>query len=123
MRANNREGILAERNRIISRCRNPRFRRFINITQAMVFSNNMEYEDGSPQPIEGAFYATPSYDAPVFNYFREEEDLNFAGLVADEDDEIENVVLKDNNLTSIKHSPEFLSPEFRQKQKRRIRAS
>ncbi|HHB76171.1 MAG TPA: type I restriction endonuclease subunit R, partial [Desulfobulbus sp.] len=106
---NNREGILAERNRIITRCRNPRFRRFINITQVMVFSNNMEYEDGSPQPIEGAFYAASSYDAPVFNYFREEEDLNLAGLLADEDDEIENVVLKDNNLTAIKHSPEFSS--------------
>lgn len=106
---NNREGILAERNRIITRCRNPRFRRFINVTQLMLFSNNMEYEDGSPQPIEGAFYATPSYDAPVFNYFREEEELNLADLLADEDDEIENVVLKDNNLTSIKHSPEFSS--------------
>lgn len=44
---NNREGVLAERNRIITRCRNPRFRRFINITQLMVFSNNMEYDDGS----------------------------------------------------------------------------
>ncbi len=69
---NNREGVLAERNRIITRCRNLRFRRFINITQLMVFSNNMEYEDGSPQPIEGAFYASPSYDLPIFNYFREE---------------------------------------------------
>lgn len=49
---NNREGVLAERNRIITRCRNPRFRRFINITQLMVFSNNMEYDDGSQQPIE-----------------------------------------------------------------------
>eukprot|EP00906_Rhabdomonas_costata_P009527 RCo013475 len=49
---NNREGVLAERNRIITRSRNPRFRRFINITQLMVFSNNMEYDDGSPQPIE-----------------------------------------------------------------------
>ena len=67
---NNREGVLAERNRIISRSRNSRFRRFINITQLMVFSNNMEYEDGSPHPIEGAFYASPSYDSPVFNYFR-----------------------------------------------------
>jgi type I restriction enzyme R subunit len=70
---NNREGVLAERNRIITRSRNSRFRRFINITQLMVFSNNMEYEDGSPHPIEGAFYASPSYDSPVFNYFREEE--------------------------------------------------
>ena len=106
---NNREGILAERQRIITRCRNPRFRRFINITQLMVFSNNMEYDDGSPQPIEGAFYASPSYDAPTFNYFREEESLDLSELIADEDDDIENAVLKDNNLNVIKHSPEFVS--------------
>jgi type I restriction enzyme R subunit len=106
---NNREGVLVERNRIITRSRNPRFRRFINITQLMVFSNNMGYEDGSPQPIEGAFYASPSYDAPSFNYFREEETLNLADLLADEDDAVENEVLRDNNLYVIKHSPEFVS--------------
>jgi len=106
---NNHEGILAERNRIITRCRNPRFHRFINITQLMVFSNNMEYDDGSPQPIEGAFYASPSYDAPTFNYFREEEKLNLADLLADENDAVENEVLRDNNLNVIKHSPEFIS--------------
>ncbi|RBA24561.1 type I restriction endonuclease subunit R [Herminiimonas fonticola] len=105
----NREGVLAERNRIITRSRNPRFRRFINITQLMVFSNNMEYDDGSPHPIEGAFYASPSYDSPVFNYFREEETLDLANLLADENDIIENEVLRDNNLNVIKHSPEFLS--------------
>ncbi|MBS0308746.1 MAG: type I restriction endonuclease subunit R [Proteobacteria bacterium] len=106
---NNREGVLAERNRIITRSRNPRFRRFINITQLMVFSNNMEYDDGSPQPIEGAFYASPSYDSPVFNYFREEETLDIPQLLADEDGTLENEVLRDNNLNVIKHSPEFLS--------------
>jgi len=106
---NNQEGVLAERNRIVTRCRNPRFRRFINITQLMVFSNNMEYDDGLPQPIEGAFYASPSYDAPVFNYFREEEDLNLGLLLADECDEVENTVLRDNNLSIIKHSPEFIT--------------
>jgi type I restriction enzyme R subunit len=106
---NNREGVLAERNRIITRSRNPKFRRFINITQLMVFSNNMEYEDGSPQPIEGAFYASPSYDSPVFNYFREEEVLDLAHILRDEDDTLENEVLRDNNLSIIKHSPEFLS--------------
>jgi type I restriction enzyme, R subunit len=106
---NNREGVLAERNRIITRSRNTRFRRFINITQLMIFSNNMEYEDGSPQPIEGAFYASPSYDAPIFNYFREEEDLNLEDLLADENDALENEVLRDNNLNVIKHSPEFVS--------------
>lgn len=106
---NNREGVLAERNRIVTRCSNLRFRRFINITQLMVFSNNMEYEDGSPQPIEGAFYASTSYDSPIFNYFREEEALNLAELLFAEDEAIENEVLRDNNLNVIKHSPEFLS--------------
>ncbi len=108
---NNREGVLAERNRIITRSRNSKFRRFINITQLMVFSNNMEYEDGSPQPVEGAFYASPSYDSPVFNYFREDrevEALDLSQLLAEEDDTHENEVLRDNNLNVIKHSPEFL---------------
>jgi type I restriction enzyme R subunit len=105
---NNQEGVLAERNRIIARCKNTRFRRFINLTQLMIFSNNMEYDDESPQPIEGAFYATASYDTPIFNYFRE-EDAHLNALLADEDDSVENAVLQDNNLNVIKHSPEFLS--------------
>lgn len=105
---NNRDGVLAERNRIMSRCQNPRFRSFINITQVMVFSNNMEYEDGSPDPIQGAFYACPSYGAPTFNYFREEELLNLNELLDSDNDETENTVLQDNNLSIIKHSSEFL---------------
>ena len=104
---NNRDGILAERNRIVTRFQNPKFKRFINITQLMVFSNNMEYDDGSPEPLEGAFYASPSYDQPIFNYFREEEVLNLAELLQPEDKQTEDFVLADNNLTSIKHSPEF----------------
>ena len=106
---NNQEGVLAERNRIVKRFQNPKFRRFVNITQLMVFSNNMEYDDGSPHPIEGAFYASPSYSEPLFNYFREEEQLDLAALLAAENDGIENTVLKDNNLNVIKHSPEFIS--------------
>ena len=104
---NNRDGILAERNRIVTRFRNPKFKRLINITQLMVFSNNMEYDDGSPEPLEGAFYASPSYGQPIFNYFREEEALNLAELLQPEDKQTEDFVLADNNLTSIKHSPEF----------------
>jgi type I restriction enzyme R subunit len=46
---NNKEGVLAERDRINKRFQNPKFRRFINITQLMVFSNNMEYDDDSQQ--------------------------------------------------------------------------
>ncbi len=104
---NNRDGILAERNRIVARFKNSKFKRFINITQLMVFSNNMEYDDGSPEPLEGAFYASTSYDKPVFNYFREEETLNLDHLLQPENPQTEDLVLADTNLTGIKHSPEF----------------
>ena len=106
---NNRDGILAERNRINTRFRNPKFRRFVNITQLMVFSNNMEYDSGSPEPLQGAFYASPSYEDPSFNYFREEESHPLSELLSPESQEIEDLVLTDNNLGSIKHSPEFAS--------------
>jgi len=104
---NNRDGILDERNRIIKRFKNPKFRRFVNITQLMVFSNNMEYDDGSPEPLMGAFYASASYSEPVFNYFREEEELNLAQLLRPEDADIEDFILADTNYPAIKHSPEF----------------
>jgi len=106
---NNKDGILAERERINTRFQNKKFRKFVNITQLMVFSNNMEYDDGSPSPIEGAFYASPSYYKPIFNYFREEEKLDLTTLLIDENDDFENYVLKDTNLVGIKHSPEFLT--------------
>jgi type I restriction enzyme, R subunit len=104
---NNRDGILAERKRMVSRFQNHKFKRFINATQLIVFSNNMEYDDGSPEPLEGAFYATGSYDEPRFNYFREEEDLDLSKILAPENPQIEDFILKDNNLTSIRHAPEF----------------
>jgi type I restriction enzyme R subunit len=104
---NNRDGILAERERIIARSRNPRFRRFINLTQLMVFSNNMDYAEDAPQPIEGAFYASSSYSAPIFNFFREEAGQHLSALLLAPDDALENAVLRDNNLSSIKHSAEF----------------
>ena len=109
---NNREGVLAERDRINKRFQNPKFRRFVNITQLMVFSNNMEYDDNSQHPIEGGFYASSSYDKPIFNYFREDkeiEQLNLSSLLAPEDENLENAILKDNNKNSIKHNSEFIT--------------
>ena len=105
---NNKDGILAERSRMNVRFQNDKFRKFMNITQITVFSNNMEYDDSSPEPIEGAFYSTPSKH-PKFNYFRDEEALNLAKLLKPEDKEIENFILKDNNLSVIKNSPEFIT--------------
>jgi type I restriction enzyme R subunit len=106
---NNKDGILAERRRIDKRFKNPKFRRFINMTQLMVFSNNMEYDSDSSLPLEGAFYATPSPDGIKFNYFREEESLDLEHLLAPEDEALEDTVLRDNNLEVIKHNPEFIT--------------
>jgi len=106
---NNKDGILAERNRINARFKNKKFRQFINITQLMVFSNNMEYDSESLLPIEGAFYATPACGPVKFNYFREEEDLDLDYLLAPENEEVEDFILCDNNLEVIKHSPEFIT--------------
>ncbi|MCB9324020.1 MAG: type I restriction endonuclease subunit R [Lewinellaceae bacterium] len=104
---NNLNGILAERDRINKRFQNKKFRRFVNITQVMLFSNNMEYDDGATTPIQGAFYAAASYQKPIFNYFREEEKLDLSQLLDAENEAIENRVLKDNNLVGIKNSEEF----------------
>ncbi|MFA6446008.1 MAG: type I restriction endonuclease [Candidatus Paceibacterota bacterium] len=106
---NNQEGILAERNRINVRFKNDKFRKFINISQLLVFSNNMEYDSESIVPIQGAFYATTSYQKANFNCFREEEKRDTSALLLPENEDIENFVLKDNNLISIKYSPEFIT--------------
>lgn len=103
---NNRDGIIAEHNRINTRFSKEAFRRFVNITQLMVFSNNMEYDDSDPEPIEGAFYASSSYQKLFFNRFREEEpQLHTA--IQEIDGQKEDFILSDNNLVSIKGTSEY----------------
>lgn len=104
---NNKDGILAERKRINDRFKNRKFKRFANITQLMIFSNNMEYEDGVIEPIQGAYYTTSAYHDLNFNYFREEEFFNLNTILLPENEALENVVLKDNHLTAIKYANEF----------------
>jgi type I restriction enzyme, R subunit len=103
---NNYEGIIAERNRIIKRFANPDFKKFINITQLLIFSNNQEYDNESLIPIQGAFYATPDTDNVTFNFFRE-EDPKILRLLPAEDQEAEKQILLDNNLVSILGTPEY----------------
>lgn len=107
---NNREGVLAERSRINDRFKNRKFRRYINISQILLFSNNMEYEEGDTEPIQGAFYAAHSKGKSFFNQFREEKDTQaqLYQYVKDEDTEIENYILRDTNYTVLKYgSAEF----------------
>ncbi len=103
---NNKDGIIAEHNRINTRFSKKVFRRFVNITQLMVFSNNMEYDDTDVEPIEGAFYASSSYDKLFFNRFREEDPCIHTAIPAINED-IADFILKDNNLVSIKGTNEY----------------
>ena len=103
---NNKEGILAERNRINTRLVNKNFKKIINLTQFMIFSNNMEYDTENLTPIQGAFYATTSLKKASFNCFREELlDFNESKMLEHNADE--DFILTDTNLLTIKHSPEF----------------
>lgn len=103
---NNPKGITAERNRINARFKNKKFRPFANLTQFMVFSNNMEYDSESLVPIQGAFYATPNYGDVTFNCFRE-EDQKIYSKITNINEEKEKFILKDTNLVSIKSTQEY----------------
>ncbi len=103
---NNRDGIIAEHNRINTRFSKKVFRRFANITQLMVFSNNMEYDDTEVEPIQGAFYASTSYEKLFFNRFREENPCIHTAIPAIKAD-VADFILKDNNLVSIKGTNEY----------------
>ena len=105
---NNKDGIIAEHNRINSRFSRKVFRRFVNITQLMVFSNNMEYDDADVEPIEGAFYASSSYEKLFFNRFREEDPLIHTAIPAIDDTKAD-FILKDNNLVAIKGTNEYVT--------------
>ena len=67
---NNHEGVDAERKRMKTRFTNPCFRRFLNITQIMVFSNDMEYDE----QLNKELIMQPSVKRiPFYNCFREED--------------------------------------------------
>jgi type I restriction enzyme R subunit len=100
---NNSDGILAERNRINVRFKNKKFRRFINATKFMIFSNNMEYDNESVVPLQGAFYAPGSSSSAAFNCFREEDDTIFDRR-SELDEVVERFILKDNNRFLAKSS-------------------
>ena len=113
---NNHGGMVAESDRMNrKRFPNRKFRRFINITQLMIFSNNMEYDaEGGIVPIQGAFYCTAAKKSAPFNCFREENPLNddIAPFILEYpyrpvDTTIEKKILQDFNNQVIHTSPEY----------------
>lgn len=103
---NNRDGILAERNRINARFKNLKFKKFANLTQVLVFSNNDEYDEESIVPIQGAFYATSSYNNVFFNCFRE-EDTTIINNIKPININEESKILIDNNYVTLKGTNEY----------------
>lgn len=113
---NNVGGMVAEADRMNKlRFPNKKFRRFINITQLMIFSNNMEYDAlGGIVPIQGAFYCTGAKKKSPFNCFREHNPLNqdvapynSSYKYAPIDTEVEKKILSDFNNQVIHTAPEY----------------
>lgn len=113
---NNRGGMVEESTRMNrQRFPNKKFRRFMNITQFMIFSNNMEYDTlGGIVPVQGAFYCTAARESAPFNCFREENMGNEAVApyianfpYADIDPDVERKILSDFNCQVIHHAPEY----------------
>lgn len=113
---NNKGGIIAESERMNhQRFPNKKFKRFINITQLMIFSNNMEYDaEGGIVPIQGAFYCTAAKEQAPFNCFREENPTNenVAPFIKDYpyasvEAAVEQRILTDYNCQVIHTAPEY----------------
>ena len=106
---NNTEGVVAEQSRTNqSRLPNKSFRRFLNVTQLMIFSNNQEYDNANRVPVQGAFYACIGKERAFFNVFRE-EDENFGAKYPylEVSEGTEKLILKHRNCVSLKCHPEY----------------
>ena len=106
---NNRGGMLQEYHRMNDvRFPNSKFRRFLNLTQLMIFSDNKHYDFSTQVPVQGAFYGCRAEKQIVFNVFREESNEFIANFpYAPLKEEVENLILKDTNYTTFKASPEY----------------
>lgn len=105
---NNHEGMKAEFDRTNARFRNKAFRRFFNITQLMIFSNNQEYDNNNRVPIQGAFYCCTTKNKAFYNVFRE-QNKDFVTKYPYEQlpDDIIKKVCRHRNCQALPSLPEF----------------
>ena len=82
------------------------FKKFANLTQLLVFSNNDEYDEESIVPIQGAFYGTSSYSNIFFNCFRE-ENAGIINSIKPINSSEEEEILIDTNYVTLKGTPEY----------------
>ena len=113
---NNNKGIEAESERMKVRFQNRKFRRFLNITQIMGFSNDMNYADNNTNAIQGAFYAAigrtntkSKRTTTKYNCFREDGQTSFPKIInyTRPKDEVIDEILSDMNKQVFKGASWF----------------
>ena len=71
---NNRGGMLQEYHRMNDvRFPNSKFRRFLNLTQLMIFSDNKHYDFSTQVPVQGAFYGCRAEKQMVLTSFAQKK--------------------------------------------------
>ncbi len=106
---NNSKGISAETERMKNRFTTKAFRPYLNITQIMVFSNDMEYAQENRPPEQGAYYATIGKRDTKYSTFREEGQDSFPtqNYYHEVTRLSEELMLKDNNVASYINLSEY----------------
>lgn len=106
---NNNKGIEAESERMKVRFQNRKFRRFLNITQIMGFSNDMNYADNNTNAIQGAFYAAIGRTTTKYNCFREDGQTSFPKIInyTRPKDDVIDEILSDMNKQAFKGASWF----------------
>ena len=105
---NNHEGMKAEFDRTNTRFKNKAYRRFFNITQLMIYSNNQEYDNNNRVPVQGAFYCCTAKEKAFYNVFRE-QNKDFVAKYPYEQipEDIVKKVCRHRNCQALPSLPEF----------------
>ncbi len=105
-----KNSLVSEYGRMVRRARNPEFRRFINETQIMVFSDNGNRNQDGAASAGGAFYATTAYEELLFQPAGEETAGFYEDLPPVSPEAAEGI-LRDNGMDALPGDAEaLLSP-------------
>lgn len=102
-------GIVSEAKRTTLRLQNPKFKKFNNITQFMIFSDNQPNVLEAGVPLQGAYYTAPSVSSVKFNVFRESHPGQLNDLLKPINEQTVKEILSDVNKQIMFTSPEFKS--------------
>ena len=100
-------GIQSEQDRTRYRFENRKFRRFNNITQLIVLSDNLPYISGQGQQKQGSYYGSNAYSKTKFNAFKEEREEDFLHSLTPLTEDQIDFILEDMKRFALKSQPEF----------------